>query len=62
MGDHDRGVWCRERVVLKPTTTNLKKAQQHKAEIEHAIAQGAFDYAIMFPGYPLASKFAPETS
>lgn len=57
-----RGVRCRERVALKPTATNLKKAQQHKAAIEHAIAQGTFDYAVTFPGSPRASKFAPETS
>lgn len=50
-----RGVRCRERVALKPTPTNLKKAQQHKAAIEHAIAQGTFDYSVTFqvlPGQP----------
>lgn len=57
-----RGVRCRERVSLKPTATNLKKAQQHKAAIEHAIAQGSFDYSVTFPGSPRAAKFAPETS
>ena len=57
-----RGVRCRERVALKPTATNLKKAQQHKAAIEHAIAQGTFDYSVTFPGSPRAAKFAPETS
>ncbi|MBO0369254.1 site-specific integrase [Pseudomonas putida] len=57
-----RGVRCRERVALKPTATNLKKAQQHKAAIEHAIAQGTFDYAVTFPGSPRGAKFAPETS
>lgn len=57
-----RGVRCRERVALKPTATNLKKAQQHKAAIEHAIAQGTFDYAVTFPGSPRSAKFAPETS
>ncbi|APF00818.1 Arm DNA-binding domain-containing protein [Pseudomonas putida] len=57
-----RGVRCRERVALKPSATNLKKAQQHKAAIEHAIAQGTFDYSVTFPGSPRAAKFAPETS
>lgn len=57
-----RGVRCRERVALKPTATNLKKAQQHKAAVEHAIAQGTFDYSVTFPGSPRAAKFAPETS
>lgn len=57
-----RGVRCRERVSLKPTATNLKKAQQHKAAIEHAIAQETFDYSVTFPGSPRAAKFAPATS
>lgn len=57
-----RGVRCRERVSLKPTATNLKKAQQHKAAIEHAITQGTFDYSVTFPGSPRAAKFAPETN
>ncbi|AVF54170.1 DUF3596 domain-containing protein [Pseudomonas fulva] len=57
-----RGVRCRERVALKPTATNLKKAQLHKAAIEHAIAQGTFDYAVTFPGSARAAKFAPESS
>ncbi|WP_345956561.1 site-specific integrase [Pseudomonas fulva] len=57
-----RGVRCRERVALKPTATNLKKAQQHKAAIEHAISQGTFDYAVTFPGSARAAKFAPESS
>ena len=57
-----RGVRCRERIALKPTATNLKKAQQHKAAIDHAIATGTFDYAVTFPGSPRASKFAPEAS
>ncbi|PRA14321.1 MULTISPECIES: Arm DNA-binding domain-containing protein [Pseudomonas] len=57
-----RGVRCRERITLKPTATNLKKAEQHKAAIEHAISIGTFDYSVTFPGSPRASKFAPEAS
>jgi integrase len=57
-----RGVRCRERLSLKPTTTNLKRAEQHKAAVELAIANGTFDYAVTFPGSPRAVKFAPETS
>ncbi|CAI8842097.1 Arm DNA-binding domain-containing protein [Pseudomonas viridiflava] len=57
-----RGVRCRERISLKPTATNLKRAEQHKAAVEHAIANGTFDYAITFPGSPRAAKFAPEAS
>lgn len=57
-----RGVRCRERIALKPTATNLKKAEQHKAAIEHAISIGGFDYSVTFPGSPRAAKFAPEAS
>lgn len=57
-----RGVRCRERIPLKPTATNLKRAEQHKAAVEHAIANGTFDYAVTFPGSPRAAKFAPEAS
>ncbi|MBD1589622.1 tyrosine-type recombinase/integrase [Pseudomonas typographi] len=57
-----RGVRCRERITLKPTATNLKKAEQHKAAIEHAISIGTFDYAVTFPRSPRVAKFAPEAS
>lgn len=57
-----RGVRCRERITLKPTATNLKKAEQHKAAIEHAISIGTFDYAVTFPSSARAAKFAPEAS
>lgn len=55
-----RGVRCRERISLKPTTTNLKLAERHKIAIEHAIATGVFDYSATFPGSPRAARFAPE--
>lgn len=57
-----RGERCRERVALKPTATNLKKAEQHKAAIEHAISNGTFDYSVTFPNSPRAARFAPEVS
>lgn len=57
-----RGVRCRERITLKPSPTNLKKAEQHKAAIEHAISISTFDYAVTFPGSPRAAQFAPEAS
>lgn len=57
-----QGVRCRERIQLKPTATNLKRAEQHKAAVEHSIAAGTFDYAVTFPGSPRAAQFAPETS
>jgi integrase len=57
-----RGIRCRERISLKPTATNLKRAEQHKAAVEHAIANGTFDYAVTFPSSPRAAKFEPEAS
>lgn len=56
-----QGVRCRERVQLKPTTANLKKAELHKAAIEHAILGGTFDYAKTFPNSKKALAFkTPE--
>lgn len=44
-----KGIHCRERLKLQPTPANLKRAEQHRAAILHAIAHGTFDYAITFP-------------
>lgn len=52
-----RGVRCRERVPLKPTPANLKRAEQHRAAILHAIANDTFDYAATFPESKAAAKF-----
>lgn len=57
-----QGVRCRERVQLKPTAANLKKAEQHKAAIEHAISNGTFDYAATFPRSKRAAQFARASS
>lgn len=57
-----RGVRCRERITLKPSPTNLKKTEQHKAAIDHAISIGTFDYSVTFPGSARAAKFAAEAS
>ena len=54
-----RGVRCRERITLKPSPTNLKKAEQHKAAIQHAISIGTFVYAVTFPSSPRAQQFEP---
>lgn len=53
-----RGVRCRERLPLKPTPANLKRAEQHRAAILHAIATNSFDYAATFPSSTNATKFA----
>jgi integrase len=53
-----RGVRCRERLALKPTPANLKRAEQHRAAVLHAIEEGTFDYAATFPKSKNAAKFA----
>jgi integrase len=55
-----RGIRCRERIPLKPTAANLKRAEQHRATILHAIATNSFDYATTFPDSPNAAKFADQ--
>ncbi|WP_460829384.1 Arm DNA-binding domain-containing protein [Massilia agilis] len=54
------GVRCRERIPLKPTSANLKRAEQHRAAVMHAIATGCFDYAATFPNSKNAAKFADQ--
>lgn len=54
------GKCCRERLALKPTPSNLKKAAQHRAAIFNAIDAGTFDYAYTFPKSKNAHKFAPS--
>lgn len=53
-----RGIRCRERVALKPTPANLKRAEQHRAAILHEISIGIFDYAAVFPESRRAQEFA----
>ncbi|MGP9764587.1 Arm DNA-binding domain-containing protein [Halomonas sp. AOP13-D3-9] len=52
-----KGVRCRERLKLKPTPANLKKAAQHRAAIMSAIDAGTFDYQVTFPRSKNARKF-----
>ncbi len=53
-----QGVRCRERIALKPSAPNLKRAEQHRAAIQHAIATSTFDYAATFPQSTKAALFA----
>lgn len=53
-----QGVRCRERLKLKPTTANLKRAELHRAAILDAILCGSFDYATTFPDSPNAARFS----
>lgn len=55
-----KGIPCRERIKLQPTAANLKRAEQHRAAILHAIERGTFDYAITFPDSPNRFKFAEQ--
>ena len=55
-----RGTRCRERIALKPTPANLKRAENHRAAILHAIATNSFDYALTFPKSANAMKFATQ--
>lgn len=57
-----QNVRCRERIPLKPTPTNLKKAALHRAAILNAIATGTFDYSITFPDSPRAKQFKPAVA
>jgi len=54
------GQRCRERLALKPSPANLKKASLHRAAILNAIEAGTFDYAYTFPKSKNAHKFAPS--
>lgn len=53
-----QGKQCKERLSLEPTPANLKRAEQHRAAILHAIDQGVFDYSVTFPNSRRASKFS----
>jgi integrase len=53
-----KGKRCRERLAIKPSPANLKKAAQHRAAILNAIDAGTFDYAYTFPQSKNTAKFA----
>jgi integrase len=55
-----KGIHCRERLKLQPTPANLKRAEQHRAAILHAIERGSFDYSITFPNSPNKFKFSEQ--
>lgn len=56
-----KGKRCRERLAIKPSPANLKKASLHRAAILSAIDTGTFDYAFTFPNSKNAEKFAPSS-
>src|SRR5690625_3068156 len=49
---------CKERLKLKPTPANLRRAANHRAAILLAIDEGTFDYAITFPDSKNAQRFS----
>ncbi|PTQ86936.1 Arm DNA-binding domain-containing protein [Nitrosomonas ureae] len=55
-----KGQRCRERLPIKPSPANLKKAAQHRAAILNAIDAGTFDYSFTFPNSKNAEKFKPD--
>ncbi|OQY18130.1 MAG: hypothetical protein B6I36_07665 [Desulfobacteraceae bacterium 4572_35.1] len=60
-----KGKRCRERLKLKPTAANLKRASRHREAVVDAIETGAFDYAATFPNSKRVAKFSnngPETT
>jgi len=53
-----KGRRCRERIALKPTSTNLKRAANHRGAVLDAIDKDTFDYAATFPDSPRAQQFS----
>ncbi|PPA77823.1 hypothetical protein C4E15_00530 [Achromobacter spanius] len=49
IGFYYDGRHCVERIRVKPTAANLKRAADRRATIIEAIARGDFDYAAEFP-------------
>lgn len=56
-----QGQRCRERLKLKPTPANLKRAERHRAAIVDAIDKGTFDYTVTFPNSKNAKEFAAQS-
>lgn len=46
----------RETIPLPPTAANLKRAEQHRANILYEISRGTFDYAQVFPNSAYAKN------
>ncbi len=54
------GKRCREKIKLKPTAANLKRAERHRTAILDAIEKGTFDYATTFPNSNNAPLFSDQ--
>jgi len=55
-----QGKRCREKIKLKPTPANLKRAERHREAILDAIERGTFDYATTFPNSKQAKLLSLE--
>lgn len=55
-----RGIRCRERIKLKPSTANRKRVENHLGAICDAIDKGTFDYSITFPDSKNRLKFEEQ--
>lgn len=53
-----KGVRCRERIKIKPSTTNRRRVANHLAAIQDSISKGTFDYAVTFPDSTKSKLFA----
>jgi len=56
-----KGIRCREKLKLKPTAANLKRAERHRSAIIEAIDNGTFEYQITFPNSKNAIRFSKYT-
>lgn len=54
------GRHCVERIRVKPTAANLKRAAERRTAILAAIARGDFDYAAEFPKRTAAAPSAKD--
>ena len=55
-----QGRHCVERIRVKPTAANLKRAAERRTAILAAIARGDFDYAAEFPKRTAAAPYAKD--
>lgn len=52
-----KGKDCRERLKLKPTPTNIARAERFRGSVLHAIENGTFDYEVSFPDSHMSESF-----
>ena len=55
-----QGRHCVERIRVKPTAANLKRAAERRTAILAAIARRHFDYAAVFPNRTAAAPSAKD--